>query len=407
VNDASSTPPAEQETLASRPRLRSRLRMVPLSVLCSLTVVLAVVGALNDGVITSELPVAAAPPAAPATDPAAARQSAQAQKACRPAWRTGVTSEPWAGSRRARSEAKFKARIAKENPGYIKGRDGWLTFPDVYANNFSQALGRVTQTRAEERAWAAYFTRAQRLTEKQGGEFRIVVAPATWEVHPDKLPTWAQKLRGTNTLTNLMAHYPELPWVDVRPALRAASQKKAVYEPLNSHWTPYGGFVAWKAISKCLNTTKGLQKVGVPGLRKVVVEPNLNEFASYVPDGKPVRTVPVYQAPLPETTITSYPEGEPVEKDPYGGVDALFLPAVSSTPDALSDQTLLVYRDSTGSALSPLWFYSYARTVQYQHGILTLNVRPPKLKRTINTHKPDVFIYLISERLLDGAAPRR
>lgn len=410
MNDTPTTPSDDQVDPTQRPRLVTRLRLAPLAALCSVVLVAAVVGAVNDGVITSEVPAAAAPAAPAESEPGtatAARSDTRNRKACRPAWKSTVRSEPWVGARKARSEATFQRKIAKENPGYIRGRKGWLHFPDLYANNFSQAVGRVTQTKAEQRAWASYFAKAQRLTEKQGGRFGIVVAPAVWEIHPEKLPTWAQALRGTNTLAKLMKAYPELPWIDTRPALRAASRTKAVYEPLNSHWTPYGGYVAWKAISKCLNTDKRLDKVGAPKLRRVKVEKNLNEFAAYVPDGKPVRTVPVYRSPLPQTTITSYPGGDPVEADPYGGVDVLFLPATSSTPGATTDQKLLVYRDSTGSALSPLWFNSYAETAQYSHGILSLGVKPTKLAKAIKAHKPDLFLYLISERLLDGKAPLR
>ena len=88
------------------------------------------------------------------------------------------------------------------------------------------------------------------------------------------------------------------------------------------------------------------------------------------------------------------------------GIDAVFLPAKVETPGAQSDQTLLVYRDSTGSALSPLWRYSFATSYQYHHGILSTPAKPTKLATAIGTAKPDVFLYVISERMLDGKPPR-
>ena len=411
-------PPTDPSTadvdVTQRPRLVTRLRLVPLSILVALTLVAGVVGVFHDGIISSEQPAAAAAPASDRATAAekAAKQAekaaAKAKKDCTPAWKTGVKSETWVGAKKKASEKTYKAKIKKENPGYIKGKKGWLFFPDAFANNFSQAVGRITHTTAKQKAWANYFAKAQKLTAKQGGTFHVVVAPATWEVHPETLPSWAQALRGTNTLTKLMKAYPKLPWIDTRSALlKSAKAGKAVYEPLNSHWTPYGGYVAWQAISKCLATDKGLDKVGVPALDRISVEENLNEFAGNgVPNGKPVRTVPVYTAPLPATTMTKYPSGEPIAADPYGGLDAFFLPADTSTPGALSDQTLLVYRDSTGSGLSPLWTYSFAKTAQYHHGILTTQSKPVKLAKAIKAHSPDLFLYVISERNLDGMPPK-
>jgi hypothetical protein len=401
-------PAAEPDVdLTQRPRLVTRLRLVPLAVLCSLVLVAGVVGALNDGVISSEQPAAAAPPKGQkdrTEDPA--KVAARISKKCTPGFNTRVRSEPWVGAKKAASERTYKTRIKKENAGYIKGADGNYIFSDLYANNFSQALGRITQSSTKQQQWAKYFTKAKKLTQAQGGVFRIVVVPATWEVHPNTLPTWARPLRGSNTLNKLMKKYPKLPWVDTRKALLAASQKKNVFVKVNSHWTNYGGYVAWKAIAGCLGTHASLDKVGVPPLASVRKDPNYNEFAGYgIKAGKKAWTVPVFPAPLPASTQTQTATGEEAPYDPYGGIDAVFLPAVVETPAAQSDQTLLVYRDSTGSALSPLWRYSYQTSYQYHHGILS-DAEPTKLATAIAAADPDVFLYVISERMLDGKPPR-
>jgi hypothetical protein len=318
-----------------------------------------------------------------------------------------VKGEPWVGARKAASEAAYKKAIKKENAGYIKGTDGNYIFSDLYANNFSQALGRITQTSKKQKQWAKYFAKAKQLTEAQGGVFHVVVVPATWEVHPNTLPKWAQSLRGSNTLNKLMKKYPKLPWIDTRKALLAASKKNNVFIKVNSHWTNYGGYVAWQAITKCLATNASLDKVGVPPLASIKKDKNYNEFAGFgIKAGKKAWTVPVFSAPLPASTQTQTATDEEAPFDPYGGIDAVFLPAVVETPEAQSDQTLLVYRDSTGSALSPLWRYSYQTSYQYHHGILSTPAKPTKLATAIAAADPDVFLYVISERMLDGKPPR-
>jgi hypothetical protein len=408
--------PADVPDEAQHPRLVTRARLVPLAVLVVLAVVAAGIGLLNDGKVTGDLPAAAA--STPSKDKgdrggkgeqATAEQKAaeRARKACRPGWSTGVKSEPWSAARRTASERTYKAAIKKENAGYIKGTNGNYLFSDLYANNFSQALGRVTQSSKKQKAWAKYFAKAQRLTEAQGGVFHVVVAPGTWEVHPGTLPKWAQSLRGSNTLTRLMKAHPDVPWIDVRKALLTASKKTTnVYIPVNSHWTSYGGYVAWQAIAKCLATDPGLDKVGVPPISSIKKDPNYNEFAGYgIKPGKKAWTVPVYADPLPSSTQTQLKDGSEAPYDPYGGIDALFLPAKVETPGAQSDQTLLVYRDSTGSALSPLWRYSYQTSYQYHHGVLS-DPKPTALATAIATAHPDLFLYVIAERDLDGMPPR-
>ena len=394
--------------VASRPRLVTRLRLVPLAVLVALTLVAGVVGFFNDGIISSEQPAAAAVPPEKdknkAQDPE--RVAEKASKKCTPGFNTNVRSEPWVGARKRASEATYKANIKKENANYIKGANGNYLFPDAYAKNFSQALGRITQTSKQQKQWAKYFKKAEKLTKAQGGVFKVVVVPATWEVHPNTLPKWAQTLRGTNTLAKLMKAYPELPWVDTRKALLSASKKNNVFVKVNSHWTNYGGYVAWKAIAKCLATEASLDKVSVPAFSSIKKDPNYNEFVYFgVKPGKNAWTVPVLPA-APASTQTQTATNEDAPFDPYGGIDAVYLPALVDTPTAASDQTLLVYRDSTGSALSPLWRYAYQKSYQYHHGILSTPAKPTPLATAIAAADPDVFLYVISERMLAGKPPR-
>lgn len=400
--------------IVQRPRMVSRLRLLPLALLCAAVLSLAVAGVVHGGPVTPGAPASAVPqdPAEKAAEKAATREgkrAAKTKKACKPAFNTGVKTEPWAGARRKQSEKTFQARIKLEKPGYVKGRDGWKFFTDYQSENFSQALGRVTQNAKQQKAWASWIAKSQKTVERAGGRYHVVVAPANWDVYPAKLPVWAQKLRGTTSLDKLMTKHPELPWIDPRAALRKASKKKATYEPLDSHWTPYGGYVAWQAISKCLRATDDAFKpVAAPAITGVGVMANSNEFAADgVKPGKPRRTYPIFAAEHPETTITHLPDGAPIANAADHVTDTVQAPLKTSTPGAQAPAvTLLTLRDSTGNSLSPLWSTSFGTTIQYGHGINQQGLRPPNLAKLMATYQPDVVLFVITERFLAQPAPK-
>ena len=206
----------------------------------------------------------------------------------------------------------------------------------------------------------------------------------------------------------MMRAHPDLPWIDTRPALRRAARTNPTYEPLNSHWTPYGGYVAWKAISRCLRATDPVfGPVGAPPITGVGVTTNASEFAAQgVPDGEPSRTYPVYATPHPATSITHLPDGEPIANRPDHETDTLTTPLRTVTPDAQAPGlSLLTLRDSMGGALSPLWSWSFGTTVQYAHGINQLGFAPPDLAQLVETHQPDLVLFVLTERWLYQRPP--
>jgi hypothetical protein len=401
--------PANAETLdtgiAQRPRLVSRLRLVPLAVLCSLVTTAAVVGVVHGGPVTAGIPASALP-----KDPAvkAAERAEKAKSKCTPTYNTGVKAEPWQGAQRQVSEKTFKKNM-KKNKNYVPGKAGWTFFSDNQNQDFSQALGRVTQTTQQQAAWAKWIAGQAKIVQQGGGHYYVVVAPAKWDIYPQKLPSWAQKLRGTTSLRALMKAHPELPWIDPSAALHQAATKNDTYEKLNSHWTPYGGYVAWQAMAKCLRATdKGWAGIDVPAITGVGIGSNLNEFGAYgVPDGIPQRTFPILAQPHPATTTTHLPDGAPIANFPDFATDMLQAPLKTSTPGAQRPElTMLTLRDSTGNAVSPFYSNSFGTTVQYGHGIGQLGITPPNLTTLMSTYHPQLVLFVVTERFLSEPAPK-
>lgn len=390
--------PTEPHTEAHRPHVSSPKRLIPLGVLVLCVAAASVVGLVNGGPVSPTAPAAALP-----ASPAAPKD---ARKVCTPPYDAGHRTEPWRGRLRSASGKTFKQRMARENAAYVRGQKGWVFWSDYQADNFSQALGRITQSRKKLNKWAAYFKKAEAATRAAGGEFHVVVSPANWNAYRQRLPKWALPLRGSTSLERLMAAHPELPWIDTRKALRDESADHATYEPKDSHWTPYGGWVAWQAITRCLRADRALKSVREPEITGVGTVANSNEFAQFgVKPGKPARTVPLFAHPHPATTYVHVPDDAPVQPYPDGAIDATLLPVKTTTSGALSDKTLVAFRDSTGNALSPLWDQTFATTITYPHGV-GMAAPPPDISAIVNTYHPDVVLYVITERFLTYNPPK-
>jgi hypothetical protein len=315
-------------------------------------------------------------------------------------------TEPWQGKHRRRSEAAFAEHMKSEKPAYVRGRNGWVFYNDWQAANFSQALGRTVLSDAEADHWARWIKRQQRIARRGGSGFAVVIAPAKWSVYDNELPAWTKDLRGTVSSDFLAARHPELPLIDVRPALRDGRKRAPTYAPLNSHWTSYGGYVAWQAMTRCLQTAGSAWKnLTSPELIGVGREPDRSEFVDQgLASTGDNWTVPEYSEPHPATALVSLNGNAPIAATPDNTVDMTVLPARTTTPDAPVDSTLLVMRDSTGSALSPLWSATFRRTVQVAHGFGTGRPEVPLAELT-GKYRPALTLLVLTERYLSYGPP--
>jgi peptidoglycan/LPS O-acetylase OafA/YrhL len=395
----SSAPFASREATAPGLRPHRRVYRTPLRYAALWVVVAAVFVTSVVGFVTSRHYAA---------DAAEARAHAShVRQVCRPTVNQHLSGSPWNSShpkKYAAAEAAYEAKMAKENPAYVRGKDDWLFFTDYQATNFSQALGRAKLDRKRAAAWARYLNGLRKQAAAAGSKFYVVVAPAKWDVYPDKLPNWAQKLRGPNSLDTLMRLHPNLPFIDTRAALRSAAKTTPTYSPQNSHWTAYGAEVAWQQITRCLAAQDpSYRSLEMPKVTGITATADENEFAANgVPTDKgPVWTTPSFSQPLATTTATGL-DGHHV--DVSQGVDMLDLPATSSAPQAPVDQTLMLIRDSTGKSLSMWADTRFRRTIQVTHDLGTPKAITDE-RPLLATYHPDVTIFLMTERYLSYEPP--
>lgn len=377
------------------PRWWRRYRDIPLVVLTILSLIAAVVG----WVTQYRLDAAGAQPAAVAPSPGA--EEAEAAAACRPAM-PAPASQPWIEDS-GPADATWQANSALLADPVVLGRDGWAFYNDQIEENFSQAVGRRYLTVAEVTAWHDYFSTLETALAEQDIELSIQISPSATSVYPQQLPEWTDGIVGSTPMDQFLAASPDLPIVDFRPGLRDAAESDAVYTPVNSHWTDWGGYVAWQTFAECHDALDpSADPLWVPEVSGVDSTGIFNEYAGYgVPDAEPAWTVPVFSEDFADVEVTAA-DGTTVSTEGQDPVDLSMLPASTITDGAKSAGQALIMRDSMGNALTPYWAQTYAKTWQIQHRYDDWS-NPPNYRALVDQYQPDIVIVQLAERHLVNA----
>lgn len=381
----------------AQPRWLRALRYIPLVLMVFLAVAAMVIGIWYKA--THPVPGVAAAAETGQSD-AEEAQLSSASICAAPV--TAPEHGPWDGADTSEAEAVF-LQGTKGAGAWIEGRDGFRFFSDAVNSNLSQALGRVHVNEDEIRAWADYLTRLDDAAEKEGAQFLVLIAPAKWDIDPEKLPEWADALKGPTSRERLMAAHPELPWVDVREALldeRTADPDVPLYSTVNSHWSPYGASLAWNRTLDCLADLDGRYgDLPRQDVASVTNQPAPDEFVTLGADGTTAQdwAVPTFDVDLGSVDV-SYPQTGSADSIPVSeGLDFAALPA-ETTNSSAPDHTLLVARDSMGNALSTGMMASFRHTVQVRNGF-DVN-EPADLAALIGVYEPDVVVLELAERYL-------
>lgn len=371
-------------------------RDVPLIALAIASLVAAIVGWTVQGRLDAQ-----AAEIAPVTGGSA---DALGGAACRPAVE-GTGAEPWIDDAAAAEDA-WEANAAALADPVVTGQDGWAFYNDQIEENFSQTVGRRLLTTAEVTAWHDYFASVAEALADRGIEFTIQITPTASSVYGDQLPEWSQPLRGSTPLDQFLLASPDLPIVDFRADLRAASAEEAVFTPVNSHWTDWGGYIGWQSYARCHDSLyPDADPLTVPLVDHVESDGIFNEYASYgIPDATPEWTSPVYADPMAPVTVTDAASNT-LTSDGGAPIDLSRLPATTEATQPWGSETALILRDSMGNALSGLWSQQYAKTWQIQHRYDDWS-NPPNFAALVAQYEPDVVIVQLAERhLVNAPAP--
>ncbi len=379
------------------PRWWRRYRDIPLVILASLSLMAAIVGWVTQYRIDSEGSV---PASVVSTPEATADESAAV---CRAPVDQPET-QPWINGDPAAREI-WEANASELEGPYVEGRDGWVVHNDQIEQNFSQAIGRRFLTVAEVSSWHDYFKQLSDALGERGIELSIQVTPSVTSVYPQQLPEWTDGIVGSTPLDQFIAASPDLPIVDFRRDLQEASKADAVYTPVNSHWTDWGGYIGWQTYARCHNALyPNDEPLWVPAVDGVESTRVYNEFSAYgVPDAQPAWTVPIFAETFADVEVTAN-DGQVETVEGVTTVDLPKLPASTTTQDAKTDRNALILRDSMGSALSPYWAQLFPRTWQIQHRYDNWS-NPPNYRALVDQYQPDVVIVQLAERHLTNVPP--
>jgi hypothetical protein len=152
--------------------------------------------------------------------------------------------------------ARFKLETlgVSPRPSVWLGRDGWLFFNHEADSSYLAADDPRLARRLS--AWARALPEWRAWLAERGIRLLIVVAPDKQSVYDDYLPPLPRKLRAAVPLDHLVCEWrtadPRLDVIDLRPPLRDARAGRAVYYRTDTHWTPAGAIVGYRAAARAL-----------------------------------------------------------------------------------------------------------------------------------------------------------
>ena len=232
----------------------------------------------------------------------------------------------------------------------------------------------------------------------RGIAYVAMIVPEKFTIYPEHLPARIGKGMQTtphDRLTQAMAKHPEVAFLDLRPALRAAKDRELVYYKTDSHWNFNGAIVGYEALMAAV------QKA-LPGRLAAIVPAPRPPFTPGVDRsrgdllhmlGRPPGVAEDDVAPLGKVIAAEATRcARRTDKGEYPGLEyyACNRPGL---PRAV------VLRDSMAIPLIPLLSENFSRVVYVSSHKLD--------KALVEREKPDIVIDELVERSLHapGALP--
>ncbi len=254
------------------------------------------------------------------------------------------------------------------------GKDGWLYYTGEGNLDYYQRSTPLSP--AQLAAITRRIEATQTALRARGIAFALVVAPNKETIYPQYLPDGVPVLGQESQLDQLLAYAPGLPILDLRPALLAERSSAQLYFRTDTHWNPYGAYLAYRAV--------------LDGLR-----PQLSLPAQRLEDFE--RTSQDSRGDLAALLMTSAPlREESIDLTPRFTRRAVF-PAtegrtvVSQVAD-VSLPAAVIYRDSFFNGLTPYFAEHFHQAVYLWSYDVDLDF--------IDAQKPDLVLLEVAERYL-------
>jgi len=268
----------------------------------------------------------------------------------------------------------------------IRGREGWWFYNDEMA--LEDWLGATRFEEEELRDNVRLFQERRDWLAARGIALLVVIAPNKKTIYGEFLPEGFRKLREASRLDQLARAMEEggIPFLDLRPALRAAKAVRQAYWKTDSHWNDWGALAGCSAIVDAL-------RARFPAMPRL--DPADYEARAVTTPGGDLAAMMLLENRIPEENVRMVP------KNPLRAVDApapawkdpADLPGRRRIVKAVDDRRLpraLFFRDSFGTAAIPHLAERFQRSVF----LWTHRFNPG----VVLAERPDVVVFEAAER---------
>lgn len=283
----------------------------------------------------------------------------------------------------------------QQNERVLEGENGSLFIRDNQA--LEQSIGHLMRTDSIER-----FTEFTRSLDEEmkalGGRFVALLAPNAHTANFEELPAYARRQKREPTEYDVLAERMKaenIPFVDLRPDIAAAKQSGRVYYRYDTHWNDRGGLLAFNAAMKA---------VGRPDL--AVSEEQAFEPTVIKPDGDLLRLGNIESREPPDISHPwKAPIANPQGLTPLSGIigeneNPLFRSEVFETGH--EGPRIMVVGDSfTRTFWRDLLAYRASAFLWTHHQNCNFD------QEMIARFKPDILIYIPTERFMPCIGPRK
>lgn len=224
----------------------------------------------------------------------------------------------------------------------VIGRDGWLYFADTLGDY----TGAAVLDDAELDSAARWLAGLQTELEERGTELIFIIAPNKATVCPENMPGYILSAEPSSNLYRLQQLFEKygVSHIDAAGLLKQAKQTHPVYYMRDSHWNNFGATLVYNACAERL----GLETCDPMAYEEVC--DHRGDLVNFVyPAAELNETRLVYSYPH------SYsPVDHPVNFDMF---------KVNETVSEVNAFTLVMYHDSFGKSLQPIFSASVGRLV--------------------------------------------
>ncbi len=267
-------------------------------------------------------------------------------------------------------------------PQVVVGRSGWLLFDaDGNLNSYQNVYlyeDRLKNIHDEILVLDRYL-------KSRGIKLIVVVAPNKETIYPNKVPPEIKRLNDSSRLDLLLEMFDEADasiMLDLRAPLREMRKDHQIYYQTDSHWNPYGAYVAYREIvERASQAYSDLQPYNINDFEFIETAPQILDIANLL-GGDFLQEPRITIQSKFSTQVSSR------QISPFSGTSILI-------DDSKQERNLLMYHDSFGVALNNFLKYNFAEVI-YIHN----NSSDDGFAMTnwINILEPDVIVIEIVER---------